>query len=103
MRPFKLRAAGRRRCYINARFVFNGGYSSLEAVMRNMSVEGARLEAADLSIVPPEFDLLVSSFSGDERRRHAKRVWLGDGAVGIAFIPDASRRSGKPSPAQALH
>lgn len=102
MAEFRLRDAERRRCYLNARFVFNGGYSTLEAVVRNFSTMGARLEAADLSIVPSEFDLLISSFSGDESRRHARRVWLGDGAVGIAFVPDAGR-SGKSSPSDALH
>ena len=89
MAEFKPRAAERRRCYLNARFVFNGGYSSLEAVVRNISPLGARIEADDLSIVPSEFDLLISSFSGDDSRRRARRIWRHDGAMGVAFIAGA--------------
>lgn len=81
----KPRAADRRRCYLNARFVFNNGFSSLEAVVRNISPLGARIEADDLSVVPAEFDLLISNFSGDDSRRHARRIWRGDGVLGVAF------------------
>jgi hypothetical protein len=94
MAEFRPRAAERRRCYLNARFVFNSGYSSLEAVVRNISPRGARIEADDLSIVPAEFDLLISSFAGDDSRRHARRVWLQDGAIGVAFAADAQPSAG---------
>jgi hypothetical protein len=93
MAGFKPRAAERRRCYLSARFVFNGGRSSLEAVVRNISPLGARIEADELSIVPAEFDLLVSGFSGEDSRRRARRIWRHDGAVGVAFA-----RGAKPVP-----
>jgi hypothetical protein len=89
MAEFKPRAAERRRCYLMARFVFDGGYASLDAVARNISPLGARIEADDLSIVPSEFDLLIGSFSGDDSRRRARRVWRHDGAMGVAFIAGA--------------
>jgi hypothetical protein len=89
MTEFRPRAAERRRCYLQARFIFNSGYSSLEAVVRNISPVGARIEADDLSIVPAEFDLLISNFSGEDSRRHARRVWRHDGAMGVAFAADA--------------
>ena len=89
MSEFRPRAAERRRCYLQARFVFNGGYSSLGAVVRNISPSGARIEADDLSIVPAQFDLLIGNFSGDDSLRHARRIWRQDGAVGVAFIPAA--------------
>jgi len=90
------RAAERRRCYLQARFIFNDGYSSLGAVVRNISPMGARIEADNLSIVPAEFDLLISNFSGEDSRRHARRVWRRDGAMGVAFIAGAP-----PAPAGA--
>jgi hypothetical protein len=89
MGEFKPRAAERRRCYLQARFIFNDGYSSLGAVVRNISPFGARIEADNLSIVPAEFDLLISSFSGEDSRRHARRVWRRDGAMGVAFVAGA--------------
>ncbi len=99
MGQFTPRAAERRRCYLNALFVFNSGYSSLEAVVRNISPLGARIEADDLSVVPAEFDLLVSNFSGDDSRRHARRIWRTDHAVGVAFVGGAEPAPVKTAPA----
>ncbi len=86
MADFKARAAVRRRCYLTTRFVFNGGYASLDAVARNISPLGARIEAEDMSIVPLEFELLIGSFSGDDRSRRARQIWRHDGAMGVAFV-----------------
>lgn len=86
MAEVKPRAAERRRCYLGARFAFNSGHSSIEAVVRNISPLGARIEADDLSIVPAQFDLLTTNFSGGDSRRRARRVWSRHGAMGVAFI-----------------
>jgi hypothetical protein len=85
----KPRSAKRRRCYLGARFIFNGGRNSLDAVVRNVSLSGARLEAEDLSSIPPEFDLLIGGSVGESRVRHARRVWQNRGAVGVAFVAAA--------------
>lgn len=93
MTELQSRAAERRRCYLQARFVFNNGCSSLGAVVRNISPLGARIEADNLSVVPAEFDLLISNFSGGDSRRHARRVWRRDGAMGVAFAASAQPTS----------
>jgi len=88
MAEYRRRAAERRRCYFNARFIFSDGSASMDAVVRNFSPLGARLEADDLSIVPSEFDLLIHSDTTAAIRRPARRVWLCDGAIGVAFVAD---------------
>jgi hypothetical protein len=79
------RAAERRRCYLGARIIFNGGYNSLDVIVRNVSPSGALLEADDLSLVPAEFELTIASSAGESSVRRARRVWQGPGTMGVAF------------------
>jgi len=80
------RAHSRKRCYLKARFVFNNGYSSLDVILRDISPTGARAAEVDMRHVPGRFDLIVAGASGPPVRRHAKSVWRGDRAMGLAFV-----------------
>lgn len=79
------RSVERRKCYLNGRLIFNGGNSSLSAVVRNESPQGARLDSAGLSILPETFDLLINR-GGRETRHRARRVWTGGERIGVAFV-----------------
>jgi hypothetical protein len=80
------RAHPRKRCYLRARFVFNNGYSSLDAILRDVSPAGARAAEVDMRDVPGRFDLVVAGAGGAPIRRRAKSVWRGDRMMGIAFL-----------------
>jgi len=83
--PLKPRAFERRRCYLRARFVFNNGYSSLDAILRNISPAGAKAAEVDMRDVPETFYLQIAGRDASSRRR-ARRVWSSGGAMGIAFV-----------------
>jgi hypothetical protein len=76
----------RKRCYLKARFVFNDGYSSLDAILRDVSPAGARAAEVDMRDVPGRFDLVVAGAGGPPIRRRARSVWRADHMMGIAFV-----------------
>jgi hypothetical protein len=80
------RAHPRKRCYLKARFVFNDGYSSLDAILRDISPAGARAADVDMRDVPGRFDLIVRGAGGAPVRRQARTVWRADRAMGVAFV-----------------
>jgi len=80
------RAHPRKRCYLKARFVFNNGYSSLDAILRDISPSGARAADVDMRDVPGRFDLIVRDAGGAPVRRRARTVWRADRAMGVAFV-----------------
>lgn len=86
MASLQARAFERRRCYLNARFVYDNGRCSLDSILRNISPAGARLSGADMRDVPETFDLVISSPGGASDKRRARRVWSSGQAMGIAFI-----------------
>jgi hypothetical protein len=100
MAETKLRAAERHRCWLKALFVFNDGRCSLDALVRNISDNGALLECEDMRLLPQEFDLLITRANGDLSRHHAKHVWNHDGAVGVKFLDDQMTARGHASTIQ---
>jgi hypothetical protein len=82
------RIAARNRCLRTARFVFNGGNSSLDATVRNISRTGAQLLSPDMRIVPDEFLLIISNGAGSYDRRQARKIWMRAGAMGVAFVDE---------------
>ena len=75
------RRAERLKSLLRARIVFNAGSSTIECVIKNVSAHGMRLEIADGLSVPGEFDLEVPH---KDRTYRTRRVWRGDGMVGVA-------------------
>lgn len=49
----------RRRTLRGARIAFNGGRSTINATVRNLSAKGAKLEVSSVVGIPDTFDLLV--------------------------------------------
>jgi len=76
------RQAMRIRALKGALLRFNGGNSTMECVVRDVSAGGARLVFGDALAVPSRFDLRL----GAERQwRPAAVRWRRVGQVGIAF------------------
>ncbi len=78
------RRSERLKSLLRARIIFNGGNSTIECLIKNVSAHGMRLELADGLAVPAEFDLEVPHKG---RVYRARLVWRGDGIVGVAFVP----------------
>src|SRR5438309_3573242 len=78
------RRSERLRSLLRARIIFNGGNSTIECLIRNVSADGMRLQLAESLSVPGEFDLEVPHKG---RSYRARLVWRGDGMIGVAFVP----------------
>ncbi len=79
------RSEPRPRTLKGGRIVFNGGYSSYDCTIRNLSAGGAMLEFASTVGIPNVFDLFISNSGGV---RHSCTVrWRTNVALGVAFDP----------------
>jgi len=78
------RRSDRLKSLLRARIIFNGGNSTVECLVKNVSADGMRLELAESLSVPGEFDLEVPHKG---RTYRARLVWRGEGMIGVAFVP----------------
>jgi hypothetical protein len=78
------RRSERLKSLLRARIIFNGGNSTIDCVIKNVSAHGMRLEVADGLSIPGEFDLEVPHRG---RTYRARLVWRGGGTIGVAFVP----------------
>ncbi|HEV7277210.1 MAG TPA: PilZ domain-containing protein [Devosiaceae bacterium] len=74
------RGVPRHRTLKGARIVFNGGRSTIDCTVRNLSVAGAKLDVASVVGVPDSFDLAM----GDELRP-CRIIWRTSGQMGVEF------------------
>lgn len=86
----------RKRTFLKGRIHFNKGASSMDCLIRDMSVTGARLELSETSTLPEVFDIYVPQ--KDETFRATLR-WRRDGAVGIAFADQRKPAAEEAAPA----
>ena len=63
-----------------ARIVFNGGYSSFECTVRNLSERGARLDVGNVAGLPADFLL---QFSDGRTPRECRVRWRNASAIGV--------------------
>jgi hypothetical protein len=85
MDPIERRTVERMQVELQATIVADARRPALEAVVRDISAGGARLEGADVGAVPKDFDLTITHASGETEVRHAQLVWQSEGAVGVRF------------------
>jgi hypothetical protein len=80
------RRGGRRaRTLKGGRIVFNGGYSSFECTIRNLSDSGALLKFGDVLGIPNHFELETET--GRPRRKCTVR-WRSGTLIGVSFSDD---------------
>jgi len=84
------RKAERVRSLLSAQVSFKNG-SAMECIVKNFSPAGVRLEIADGTPLPNEFDLMIPHKGRSYRARVA---WRGDGIVGAEFLDADQRPSG---------
>ena len=75
--------AQRRRVLKSAQIVFNGGHSTIDCVVRNVSDTGALVRIEGALNMPGEFDLIV-----DDVRRPCRVAWRKVTELGVAFVVD---------------
>ena len=75
------RGARRQRTLLKAKVIFNGGHSSFEGLLRNLSETGARLEFGGFAPVPGRFELRC-----DGTVQWAEVAWRQNRAVGLRFV-----------------
>jgi hypothetical protein len=76
------RTSPRLRSFLKGRVLFNGGQSSLDCLIRDMSSTGARLELSASVTLPDRFDLYLPH--RDETCR-AHLQWRRGAQIGVAF------------------
>ncbi|MCE4226437.1 PilZ domain-containing protein [Methylobacterium sp. C25] len=79
----------RMRTFLRGRIVYNGGASSMDCLVRDLSATGARLELSETSPLPEVFDLYIQN--KDQTFRSTMR-WRRDSGVGVTF-DDAATKS----------
>lgn len=84
------RAAQRVRTLLLARIEFNGGATTVECTVRDLSDQGARLQVPGSAVLPPRFTVFVPK---QGRRYDANLRWQRDGFVGVAFDPASGTHS----------
>lgn len=80
------RTTQRTRTLLRARIEFNGGMSTLECSVRDLSDTGARLDLADSVGMPGVFRLFIPKY---QRWYDAETRWHRGNAVGIEFVSHA--------------
>jgi hypothetical protein len=76
------RTSPRLRSFLKGRVLFNGGQSSLDCLIRDMSSTGARLEISASVTLPDRFDLYLPH-RDETCRVHLQ--WRRAGQIGVAF------------------
>lgn len=79
----ELRRADRVRTIIGARAVFNGGRSSIDCQIRNISATGAKLMLSEGLSLPGHFDLDIPSRN---KVHHVALRWRTKNAAGVEFL-----------------
>lgn len=77
------RTAQRTRTLLRARIDFNGGMSTLECAVRDLSETGARIELGDSVAMPGKFRLFIPKY---QKSYDAETRWHRGNSVGIEFV-----------------
>ncbi|HZY68593.1 MAG TPA: PilZ domain-containing protein [Devosia sp.] len=75
------RETQRRPTLKGARVVFNGGRSTINCTVRNMSAKGAKLQVSSVVGIPDTFDLMLDGHA----RQPCRVVWRTLKELGVQF------------------
>lgn len=88
----------RQRTFLKGRIIFNNGSSSMDCLVRDMSMSGARLALSQSAVLPEAFDLYIPQ---KERTYRSSLRWRRSDGIGITFADSATARAPSPSPPPA--
>lgn len=91
--PESPRQHTRQRTLKGARMVFNGGKSSYDVLIRDLSEGGAKLKLGSASWTAPDtFDLIIPNpNTGVPTKHHCEKRWQRSDLVGARFIEPQPR------------
>ncbi|WP_128565584.1 PilZ domain-containing protein [Methylobacterium crusticola] len=92
------RKESRLRTFLKGRIVFNGGNSSMDCLVRDLSPSGARLMLSQTATLPDGFDLIIPA---KDRVHKASLRWRRDDGVGVVFVEEETRTA-TPEPALSV-
>jgi len=78
----ELRGAQRRTVLKGGKIAFNGGRSTIDCAVRNLSGKGAKLQVASVVGIPEMFELLLPN----TLRQPCRVVWRKPKEIGVVFI-----------------
>ncbi|KMO39241.1 pilus assembly protein PilZ [Methylobacterium variabile] len=84
----ELRREARLRTFLRGRITFNGGNSTMDCLVRDISPSGARLLLSQTATLPDGFDLVIPA---KDRTHRATLRWRKDDSVGVTFADEAAR------------
>ncbi|MBV8849897.1 MAG: PilZ domain-containing protein [Methylobacteriaceae bacterium] len=78
----------RQKSFIGARIVYDGGNSTVDCIIKEISASGMRLAVSEKLSIPDEFDLHVPRKGTMHRVR---LVWRDSGMAGVEILNDGSK------------
>lgn len=79
----------RQRVFLRGRILFNGGASSLDCLVRDISQTGARLALSETTTLPEVFDLYIAH---KDKTYRAKLAWRREDGVGVTFVDEQAKQ-----------
>jgi len=67
----------------NVQIIFNNGFCTYDAILRDMSDDGVRIETKQVLDIPNDFTL---KFTYDDTTKRCRIVWRGKEFIGAKFI-----------------
>lgn len=92
------RHALRRRAFIAAKIVYQGGAVAVDCVIRNISATGAKLDVSESVVLPSHFDIIIPQKNVSHR---AVLRWRRGGETGVAFLDVPEGEADGPATAAA--
>lgn len=80
----------RQKTFLKGRILFNKGASSMDCLVRDMSISGARLALTETSTLPESFELFIPQKG---RTYRAQLCWRRSDGIGITFLDEAAPAS----------
>lgn len=76
------RRESRSRTFLKGRIIFNNGSSSMDCLVRDMSMSGARLALSQSAVLPEAFDLYIPQ---KEKTYRSSLRWRRSDGIGVTF------------------
>lgn len=89
----------RKRTFLKGRIEFNGGASTMDCLVRDLSATGARLELSETSALPEVFDLYIAQKDTTYR---STLCWRRDDGIGVTFGEPKTVEPPPPAPDGAM-
>lgn len=84
----------RQRTFLKGRIVFNNGASSMDCLVRDLSLSGARLALSQSAVLPEAFDLYIPQ---KEKTYRSSVRWRRSDGIGVTFADDPSAARSEPT------